>query len=88
LNICFDWLEDADRQRFDQYRSRLAPYLLGLPNPTEATRLELERAARGHARLVDAGRRLYPGFLDKDIFSRIRAEARLRHRRARAPSAR
>jgi hypothetical protein len=34
--------------------------------------------AGGHARLVDAIRRLYPAFLDLDLFKRIRVEARLR----------
>jgi hypothetical protein len=88
VTVRFDWPEEADRRLFDQYRSWLAPYLLGLSDPTDSTRIELERAAGGHAQLADGIPRLYPRFLDKDLYNRIRVGARLRHRRAKAPSAR
>jgi hypothetical protein len=56
----------------------LALLATALPD-TDLDSIKVRRCgAGGHARLVDAIRRLYPAFLDLDLFKRIRVEARLR----------
>jgi hypothetical protein len=72
LSVRFDRPADADRQRLDQYRTWLARCLFGLLGPKDRNCIGLEQAAAGHARLVDAIRRLYPPFLDLDLLKRIR----------------
>ncbi|UHD14913.1 hypothetical protein [Thiocapsa bogorovii] len=80
--------EDVDRRLFDAFPIWLSLDLPDLPHLSCATRRGLERAAFEHARLVDAIRRLYPRFFDRDIFSRTRVEPGLGRDRARDPFAR
>lgn len=72
------WAEPDARLLVDDHLAWLSPYLLTLPDLTDAVRADLEVKAARHALLVDALWRLYPRVLDEALIQRARIEARLR----------
>jgi len=73
-----DWPDDIDRELVRDYLDWCAPYLLTLPDLSDAQRDRLEHAARRRAMQVDDLHRLYPKQLNPDLLKAIRVEARMR----------
>lgn len=77
------WASPRDAALIADYVAWSAPRLLTLHGLSDATRSELESAARHQAVVVDALFPLYPRILDRALIDAARVEARLR--RAAAP---
>jgi len=78
LSLRAHWAEPDAQPLVDEYLAWLSPYLLTLPDLSDAVRADLEAKAVHHALLVDALWRLYPRVLDDALIRRARIEARLR----------
>jgi hypothetical protein len=78
LSLRTHWAEPHVQSLVDDYLAWLSPYLLTLPDISDAARADLEAKAVHHALLVDALWRLYPRVLDDTLIRRARIEARLR----------
>jgi hypothetical protein len=73
-----EWASDRDTALMTDYAAWCAPRLLTLHGLSDATRAELESAARRQAEAVDALFPLYPRILDRGLIDAARVEARLR----------
>lgn len=72
------WTEGPEATLLGDYLHWLAPRLLCLDTLDDATRLELEQAARRQALQVADHYRLYPKVLQRELLDSARVEARLR----------
>lgn len=78
LPLRSDWPDPETQALLRDYLHWLAPRLLTLDTLGEATRRELEQAARLQALQMDDHHRLYPRVLQPELLDTARVEARLR----------
>ena len=73
-----DWPESVDSDLVRDYLDWCAPFLLMLPDLSDAHRDRFEHAARARALELDSLYRLYPKILNPELIKAVRVEARMR----------